>query len=146
MTVTFLINRFPSRILNNKTPYEIFFDKSSSYTILRSFGCLYFASSNIENKEKFEPRATPCVFMGYPYGKKGYKLLDLKTKRMFVSMDDIFHENSYPFSTKSHSSSFSFSPPIFSPDYSSIHSESSDFITIYPYVLIFTNSSVSDPI
>lgn len=53
--------------------------------------------------------------MGYPYGKKGYKLLDLQRKKIFVSMDVKFHENIYSFSTYSSDPNQFSSTPIFSP-------------------------------
>ena len=38
------------------------------------------------------------MFIGYPYGKKGWKLFDLETKEIFVSRDIEFVETKYPFS------------------------------------------------
>jgi len=38
--------------------------------------------------------------MGYPFGKKGWKLYDLKTREIFVSRDVIFYENIFPFSNE----------------------------------------------
>lgn len=39
-----------------------------------------------------------CV-LGYPYGKKGWKLYDLERKVVFVSRDVLFHESEFPFAT-----------------------------------------------
>jgi hypothetical protein len=41
--------------------------------------------------------------LGYPQGVKGYRLLDLDTRQIFVSRDVIFYENSFPFHTSQHS-------------------------------------------
>ena len=38
------------------------------------------------------------VFIGYPYGKKGWELFDLETKEIFVSRDVEFVETKYLFS------------------------------------------------
>jgi len=35
--------------------------------------------------------------VGYPRGKKGWKVYDIKTKAIFTSCDVIFHEKTYPF-------------------------------------------------
>ncbi|GMY05136.1 retrovirus-related pol polyprotein from transposon RE2 [Fagus crenata] len=35
--------------------------------------------------------------LGYPFGTKGYRLLDLKTSQVFVSRDVLFHETIFPF-------------------------------------------------
>jgi hypothetical protein len=38
-----------------------------------------------------------CIFLGYPFGKKGWKLFDLEKEELFISRDVIFHENIFPF-------------------------------------------------
>ena len=49
------------------------------------------------HKDKFEPSATTHVFIGYPFNTKGYKVLDLDTKRIHVSRDVFFHEVVFSF-------------------------------------------------
>lgn len=40
-------------------------------------------ATNLYHIDKFDARAIKCVFLGYPYAKKGYKLIDLKIKKCF---------------------------------------------------------------
>lgn len=58
------------------------------------------------HKEKFEPRTNPHIFIGYPFGTKVYKVLDLATKRIHVSRDVQFYENVFPFAYSPDHSSF----------------------------------------
>ena len=53
---------------------------------------------------KFESRAIPCVFLGYPFNIKGYKVLNLQSRKISISRDVIFHESVFPFSQSSSSS------------------------------------------
>ncbi|XP_075652458.1 uncharacterized protein LOC142622802 [Castanea sativa] len=104
----------PTLILENKTPFEKLYGQLPSFDHLKVFGCLCFASTLDHTRNKFEPRSTPCVFLGYPFGVKGYKLLNLLTKKIFLSRDVIFHETVFPFASAAYSphSSLSF-PHIF---------------------------------
>ncbi|XP_074293169.1 uncharacterized protein LOC141620115 [Silene latifolia] len=52
------------------------------------------------SKDKFNERGVPCVFIGYPKSKKGWKLYDPKPGKFFESRDVIFYENTFPFKDK----------------------------------------------
>ena len=73
------------------------FNKPPSFTHLRGFGCLCFISTLPHNRHKFTSRARRCVLLGYPYGIKGYKVLDLDSNSIHISRDIVFYENVYPF-------------------------------------------------
>lgn len=97
LTTIYLINRFPSSVLHNKSPYEILFNHKSSYTNLKVFGCLCFISTLKRQIDKFQNRAYPSIFIGYAYNPKAYKVLDLDSNKIVITHDVTFHENCFPF-------------------------------------------------
>ncbi|XP_023641965.1 uncharacterized protein LOC111831564 [Capsella rubella] len=98
-TAVFLINRLPSALLNDKSPFELLLGKLPDYSLLKNFGCLCYVSTYTKDRNKFSPRAKPGVFLGYPSGYKGYKVLDLESQSILISRNVIFHEEDFPFKT-----------------------------------------------
>jgi hypothetical protein len=47
---------------------------------------------------KLSPCSTPCVFLGYLSSHKGYRCLDMATRRVIVSHHVVFDESVFPFS------------------------------------------------
>ncbi|KAL0443916.1 UNVERIFIED_CONTAM: Retrovirus-related Pol polyprotein from transposon TNT 1-94 [Sesamum latifolium] len=80
-------------------PYELLFAKPPQYNHLKVFGCLCYATNTDPHKIKLYPRASKCVFIGYAPGQKGYKIYDLFTHSCFVSIDVLFYESIFPFSS-----------------------------------------------
>jgi len=99
LITTYLINRLPSKVLKGQTPYSILFNKLLAYKLLKTFGCLCYVSTLSSGRNKFKPRAKACVFLGYPLGQKGYKVLELDIRKILVSRDVVFREDKYPFAS-----------------------------------------------
>ncbi|KAG7599495.1 Reverse transcriptase RNA-dependent DNA polymerase [Arabidopsis suecica] len=95
----FLINRMPTPILSNVSPYEVLFQSTPNYTRLRVFGCLCYPWLRPYSQHKLSPRSTPCIFFGYSLTQSAYLCYDFSTAKMFVSRHVEFHENEFPLSS-----------------------------------------------
>ena len=92
LTATYLINRLPSRVLDSKSPYEVMQNKKINLSHLRIFGCTCYAHIQSHHRDKLDPKAIKCVFMGYSSTQKGYKCYNPCSRKLFVSRDVRFDE------------------------------------------------------
>jgi histone deacetylase 1/2 len=99
LTAVYLINCLPSRVINKDTPFERLFSNKPDYSSLRTFGCACWPNLRPYNTKKLAFRSTQCVFLGYSPLHKGYKCLEVKSGRVYISRDVVFDENLFPFST-----------------------------------------------
>ena len=97
LTAAYLINRTPSMVLKGMTPYERLYNEKPSYNHVKVLGSLCYAHDQSHKGDKFASRSRRCVFIGYPYGKKGWRLYDLEKNQFFVSRDVVFIENEFPY-------------------------------------------------
>ncbi|KAJ0788607.1 putative RNA-directed DNA polymerase [Helianthus annuus] len=124
-TAVYLINRLPSRVSSNKSPFEHVFKRKPDYSFLRVFGCQSFPYLRPYNRHKIEFRSTPCVFLGYSPTHHGYRCLDPSTDRIYIARHVRFNEHVFPYkpsptppppSTPPYISIFPDPPPGFPPE------------------------------
>lgn len=96
----FLINRIPTQLLANKSPFEVLHGASPDYSVLRSFGCLCYVATLLNHRHKFDSRANASVFLGYKQGTKGYVVYVLRTREITVSREVVFDESNFPYHSK----------------------------------------------
>ncbi|XP_072061949.1 uncharacterized protein [Arachis hypogaea] len=93
-----LINRLPTLVLKDQSPFEKLFGKKCDYSRLKTFGCLCFPYLRPYNRHKLEFRSAACVFLGYSAVHKGYRCLTPQGK-IIVSSNVVFDESQFPFKT-----------------------------------------------
>lgn len=94
-TATYIRNRCISRALDNKsiTPEEIWTGFKPSVNHLRTFGCDAYALTN-DYRHKLEPKAKKYIFVGYSIESKAYRLWCPERRKIIISRDVKFNENS----------------------------------------------------
>ncbi|KAM7472007.1 hypothetical protein LguiA_010190 [Lonicera macranthoides] len=100
-SAVYLVNRIPSAVLDFQTPFEALAKSVTAPTVSnlppRVFGCVTFVHLPKEQRNKLEPRALKCVFVGYASSQKGYRCYHPPTQKMYVTIDVIFHKETMYF-------------------------------------------------
>ncbi|KAL0696244.1 hypothetical protein Bca4012_063424 [Brassica carinata] len=87
VTACYLINRIPTKVLRDISPYEVLNKTRPSIQHLRVFGCTCFVLIPGEQRNKLEAKSMKCMFIGYSPTQKGYKCYNTETRRVIVSRD-----------------------------------------------------------
>lgn len=69
-----LINRTPTPLLDDISPYEKLYGKPVDYSSLKLFGCLVYISTLTRDTQKFDNRAKVGIFIGHESGMKGCRV------------------------------------------------------------------------
>ena len=87
------INRIPSPLIHNQTPYERLFGSPPDYHHLHSFSSACFVFLQPHEHNKLEPWSSLCCFLGYGETQKGYRCYDPVSHRLRVSRNVVFWEH-----------------------------------------------------
>lgn len=115
LCATYLINQMPLKSIDNLSPYFKLYNYVPDISSLKMFGCLCYVSTSKAHLTKFDTRANPGIFIGYPSKTKGYKVLYFNTQQIVVSRDFLFYETHFPFLFRSNSHSNTFPSAIYLP-------------------------------
>lgn len=91
-TTCYLVNKSPSTKLDTKVADEVLSSKEVDYSILSIFG--YPAYAHIDNTERsrLDAKSKMFIFINYPKGIMGYRLLDPEVKKVVTGRDVVFDE------------------------------------------------------
>ncbi|KAH9657753.1 retrovirus-related pol polyprotein from transposon RE1 [Citrus sinensis] len=94
-SAAYLINRTPSSSLGFQTPFQVLNDAIMSPNVPNLpphvFGCVAFV--HLPQQDKLSPRALRCVFVGYALHQKGYRCYHPPSRKIYITMDVVFHED-----------------------------------------------------
>ncbi|KAG6470938.1 hypothetical protein ZIOFF_072026 [Zingiber officinale] len=91
-TTVYILNRSPTKAVQNRTPFEAWYDRKPVVNQLKVFGCVAYARMLPQNREKFDEKGEKFIFIGYSDESKGYRLYNPKTNQLVLSRDVIFDE------------------------------------------------------
>jgi hypothetical protein len=91
VTSVYILNRSPTKALNDRTPYEAWHGRKPAVSHLRVFGCLTF-TKELGHISKLDDRSTPGVFIGYVEASKAYHILDPGPQCVRTTRDVVFDE------------------------------------------------------
>lgn len=101
----FTINRLPTPVLLDKSPYKVLFIKVPNYQFKKQFGCTCFPHF-ITSVNKLLSRSGKCVFLDYAPYYKGYRCPDPLTNRIYITHDVCFHKSDFPYASLAHQAPF----------------------------------------
>ena len=92
-----MINRVPSSTIDFRTPSQALIEAIVAPVgpnlPPHVFGYVAFVHFHKRQCKNLTPRSLRCVFLGYAAYQKGYPCYHPPSKRMFVTMDVVFHED-----------------------------------------------------
>jgi hypothetical protein len=96
LTAIFLINRLPTPLVQNGSPFSILFKQPPDYANLRIFRCACYPLLRLYNSYKLMFRRKRCIFLGHGSHYKGYRCFDPFTSKIFITRHVVFDEMSFP--------------------------------------------------
>jgi transposase InsO family protein len=73
-TTVFLQNRLPTKLLEEKTPFEVWYNYKPSLSFLKIFGSICFVHVPQIKRDKLDNKAILGIFVGYSAISKAYKV------------------------------------------------------------------------
>lgn len=92
-TAAYLINRGPSVPLDYQLPEEVWSGKEVSLSHLKVFGCVSYVLIDSDRRDKLDPNAIKCFFIGYGSDMYGYRFWDEQNRKIIRSRNVTFNES-----------------------------------------------------
>ena len=89
LAATYLINLLPSKVIQYQTLMELLLKQKPDYRSLSIFGCACWPNIRPYNTRKLSFRSIRCAFLGYSSLHKGFKCLDITTRRVYIYQETL---------------------------------------------------------
>lgn len=89
----FLLNRLPTKALQQKTPFEAWYGYKPKLQNLKTFGCLCFSYIPQVKRDKLDKKAEPGIFVGYSLVSKAYRIYLPQDNKVIISINIQFFES-----------------------------------------------------
>ena len=90
--VVHVLNKYPTKIVNNKVPEEAWIGMSCSVSHFRIFGCIAYAHVPKQLSKNLDDMSEKCIFLGYGEESKAYKLYNPMTQKVIIGKEVLFKE------------------------------------------------------
>ena len=91
-----VLNRVPTSIAPDTTPYEVWFKRKPDVSNLRIWGCLAYVHVQKDKRGQLGSHMEKCIFIGYTPDYKGWKFYNPTTKHTIISERAVFDERYFP--------------------------------------------------
>ena len=92
--VVYLLNIYPTKIAQDKIPIEAWCGRKPTAQHLHLFKSICYVHTSVVKWHKLEAKIEKGIFLGYSTLSKGYKIYNLKTKKLVISRAIHFDESS----------------------------------------------------
>ena len=94
-TAVYLQNRLPTAAVKDLTPIEAWSGVRPSVKHMKVFGACCYVRIPTEKRSKLDVKSQVGIFLGYEAKSKGYRVYNLKDKKIVISRDVIVDEDSF---------------------------------------------------
>ncbi|KAL0792642.1 hypothetical protein Bca101_064019 [Brassica carinata] len=101
VSACYLINRIPTKVLKDVSPFQVLNKTKPPIDHLRVFGCVCYVLIPGGQRNKLDPKSIKAMFIGYSHTQKGYKCYVPDSRRLMVSRDMKFVESKGYYDEKS---------------------------------------------
>ena len=105
LTAVYLKNRTPTKVLDNKTPYEVWNKRKLNLSHLREIGCKAFVLIQAQHVPRIYSWSVECVLVSYSTHSKAYlwgNWVSYETATMYPSIDWNMEKNQFVYLFKNH--------------------------------------------